>query len=317
MSNKIRAICDAARRTFVGDDAYWAQNLVTSTFSHIFEKEYPQMGWLHGGLLAMRQEVDPGAKEYNYLQMGSVTLAEIVSDRSTDLPEVDIEGSSTPRSIVTVGCSFSYSTQDLRQASMMGKLGVPFDIAERKANAAREGHDRRINQLLAFGNGPAGLFGVTNHPGIAVLNATTGNWITATAVQIAADFDIAYGQMIDSTNGVEIPDTAVVDPRIMARLKGLTWDSGNASNISTLQYLEAAYSVKFESEATMATASAAGGRALLLYNRNPDKAFGVMPLMLEPQPVMQAGLVFKVALESRFGGVASPYPLSLLRLDGI
>ena len=68
MSNKIRAICDAARRTFVGDDAYWAQNLVTSTFSHIFEKEYPQMGWLHGGLLAMRQEVDPGAKEYNYLQ---------------------------------------------------------------------------------------------------------------------------------------------------------------------------------------------------------------------------------------------------------
>lgn len=316
-SDRIKLICDSAQRLFVGDDAFYAGNLVNSTMTQIFELEYPELGWLNGGLLAMRQEVDPGAYSYDHLMMGSVGLAEIVSDRATDIPEVDIEGTRTPRSIVTVGCSFSFSTQDLRQSTMMGRQGVNLDIASRKAVTARKAHDRRINQLLALGNGPAGLFGITNHPGITVLPAITGAWQTATAAQIAADFEAAYLLMDAQTQGVEIPDSAVVSSTILARLRGLTWDAGNSSNISTLQYLETAWGVKFYAENTMRTASAAGGNALLLYNKSADKAFGVMPLILEASPVTQVGYVFKVAMESRFGGVSSPYPLSILRLDGI
>lgn len=315
--NKLEFVVDAAGRHFVGDDAFYARDLVNSTLSQIFEKEYPRLGWLHGGLLTMNQTVDPGARTYDYMTMGPVSLAEIVSDRGTDLPEIDIEGDRTPRKVVTVACSFSYSTQDLRQASMMSRSGVPFDIAARKANAAREGHDRRINQLLAFGNDAHGLYGVTNHPGIFVIPAITGNWLTATSAQIFADFDAAYGAMVDGTGGVELPDTCVIGDRLFARLRALTWDQGNSSNISTMQYLEDAYGVKFFAESTMATASAAGGNAMLMYRKDPEKVFGVMPLLLESQPVHQHALTFSVALESRFGGVSAPKPRSILRLDGI
>lgn len=315
--SKVEFILDAAQRSFHGDDAFYARDLVNTTLSKIYEKEYPKLGWLHGGLLQINQEADPGALTYNHLTMGDVGLADIVSPRSTDLPEVDVEGDSTPRKIVTVACSFSYSTQDLRQSTMMSRGGVNLDIAGRKANAARGGHDRRINQLLAFGDGAHGLYGVTNHPGIFAPPAITGNWLTATSAQIYADFDAAYGLMLDGTNDVEVPDTCVVDGRIIARLRGLTWDQGNSSNVSTLQYLEDSFEVKFHAERTMATASASNGRAMLMYNRDPEKLYGVMPMALVPQTAHQHGLVFSVALESRFGGVTSPAPRSILRLDGI
>jgi hypothetical protein len=42
-----------------------------------------------------------------------------------------------------------------------------------------------------------------------------------------------------------------------------------------------------------------------------------MPMVLRPMAPEQHGLTFKVVLESRFGGVMTPRPLSALRLDGV
>lgn len=319
MTNKYEEmIKDSVGRSFNKDDAFYAQDLVNSTLSRIFELEYPELGWLNGGLLDMSQEVDPGAASYSYLEMGGAGQAGLVAPNATDIPSVDLQGNQNIGAIATVACSFQYSTQDVRQAALQGRQGgFSFSIAERKARAAREAHDRKINALLATGDGGAGLRGITNHPGIFVLGATTGTWSTATAVQIAADFDAAYALMVGDTNGVETPDTCVVSPLVLARLKGLTWDAGNSSNISVMAYLETAYDVKFFKDATMAVASAASGNAMLMYRKGMDKAFGVMPLMLEVLPPEREGLVFKVVLESRFGGVAVPKPQSVLRLDGI
>jgi hypothetical protein len=319
MTNKYeKMIQDSVSRSFNKDDAFYAQDLVNSTLSRIFELEYPELGWLNGGLLDMSQEVDPGAASYSYLEMGGVGNAGIVSPNATDIPSIDLEGKLNVGAIATVACSFTYSTQDVRQAALQGRQGgFSFSIAERKARAAREAHDRVINGYLASGHGPSGLWGVTNHPGIFVENAGTGGWATATAVQIAQDFSDAYARMVGETHGVETPDTCVVSPLVYARLKGLTWDAGNSSNISVMEYLENAYEVKFSKEATMSTASAASGEAMMMYRKGMDKGFGVMPLLLDVLPPEREGLVFKVTLESRFGGVAIPKPLSYMRIDGI
>lgn len=319
MKNKnIEMILDSVARNFNKDEAFYAADLVNSTLSRIFELEYPELGWLNGGLLDISQEVDPGAASYSYLQMGGAGRAEIVADNATDIPLIDLHGDQNVGKIVTVAAAFTYSTQDVRQAALQGRNGgFAFSIAERKARAAREAHDRKINELLATGNGTLGLNGITNAPGIFILGATTGTWATATAVQIAQDFSNAYALMVGDTRGVETPDAAVVSPLVFARLKGLTWDAGNSSNISVMDYLEAAYDVKFFKDATMSTASAASGEAMMLYRRGMDKAFGVMPLLLDVHPAEKYGLSFKVVLESRFGGVAVPRPKSILRLDGI
>ena len=67
----------------------------------------------------------------------------------------------------------------------------------------------------------------------------------------------------------------------------------------------------------MGTAATGGGPAVMIYDRDPRKARAVMPMVLKPMAPEQHGLTFKVVLESRFGGVMTPRPLSALRLDGV
>ena len=122
--------------------------------------------------------------------------------------------------------------------------------------------------------------------------------------------------MIDATGGVEKPNMAVVSPGILARLRSLL-NSANASNISLKDYLEAAYEVTFHAEQTMTQAGPGSSNAMLLYRKDPQRVRVAMPLFLSPLTIQPVGLAFKCPMESRFGGVILPRPLSILRLDGI
>ena len=320
LTDKYKMIAEDAASMFGRFDAgegVFARNLVTATIQELFRFEYPETKWASGEMIDWVQGASDGASEIGYLQTGSVGGGEpgasaIVSHYATDIPEVDLNGDYHLTRVHTVACSFSYSTQEVRAARFQNL----FDIAQEKARSAKEKHDRDINALIAFGSSAHGLEGVTNGTGISVLPAITGNWATATPDQIRADFAEAYQSMIDATGGVEKPNMAVVSPGILARLRSLL-NSANASNISLKDYLEAAYEVTFHAEQTMTQAGPGSSNAMLLYRKDPQRVRVAMPLFLSPLPIQPVGLAFKCPMESRFGGVILPRPLSILRLDGI
>ena len=319
LNMRVRNVCDSVKSYYGHYDAaqsVFAANLVNATIQELFRYEYPTTRWANGDLIDFRTDIDRGALTYQYGQVGSVGSGEpgaegIVAHNATDIPEVDLNGEFPVGRIHTLACSFSFSEQDLDSARLQGM----FDLAAEKARAAKEKHDRDLNALIAFGSASHALEGITNGTGITVLPATTGNWATATALQITNDFAAAYDLMVASTGGVEEPDTAVLAPSIHARLMGL--QNSVASDVSVLTYLSEQYGIKFEKEASMSLADGEGGNAMLLYRRDRTKVSAVMPLYLEPTPPQFLGLVTKVVLRSRFGGVMIPRPLSILRLDGI
>jgi hypothetical protein len=319
LNQRIKNVCDSVGEYFGRMDAgegVFARNLVTATIQELYKFEYPSTRWANGELIDWQTGIDAGAKEFGYLQAGSVGGGEpgasgIVADNATDIPEVDVNGDYHLGRVHTVACSFSYSYQDLESARLQGL----FDMAQLKAQSAKEKHDRDLNALMAFGSAPHGLEGITNATGITVLPATTGNWATATALQINTDFSTAFDLIVAQSGGVEEPTHAVLSPGIFSRLKGL--QNSGASDVSVMSYIEDSYGIKFEKENTMATADASGGNAMLLYRKDRSRVAAVMPRYLTPVPVQFHGLSMKVVMWSRFAGIMVPRPLSILRLDGI
>ncbi len=304
-----------ARDAFRGDTqgGIFAQQLVRATFRELFRFEYPETKWMNGGLIDIDTSINEGATEYSFTELGHVGEAEIIADCATDLPMADLEGRNNLREIKTVGIAVKYSRQDIRTARMNGT----FDMAAEKAAAAREGHDRALNRFIRSGVPGTSLVGVTDQPGIIVANAVTGNWQTATALQIVADVTTAINAIINASDGVEVPDTVVMDTASYTRIS--TLQNSVASDITVLDYLRRVFPMirRWDWEPGMSTVSAGGGPALLAYRNDRMRMRAVFPMMMAATPPEARGLAFILNFETRYGGVMTPRPRSVLRLDGI
>lgn len=314
----IKNICDSVSQLamFRGDanDAIFARHLVQETLSELFTQEYTKTKWASGELMPINTSVNEGVREFSYFELGKVGKASIVADNATDIPSATITGDLTVQKVHTVATYFTYSTQDVRQARLQGM----FDLPAEKAAAAREAHDQEINSLIRIGNDGAGLEGFTNHSGIIVQTASTGGWATtATAAQIVDAFSTAAAFIKTNSDDVEDPTAAVFPVDIFTRIS--TLQNSIASDITVLEFLKKAWpEIRiWTSDTGMSTAGAGGTPAVMIYDRDPRKSRAVMPMVLRPMAPEQHGLTFKVVLESRFGGVMTPRPLSALRLDGV
>lgn len=314
---KIKNICDsvAGLPMFRGDTqtGIFAKQLVTATFRELFRFEFPETKWINGGLIPISTNLNEGATEYSYVEMEHSGRAEIVADAATDIPFADISGRNNLRGIKTIAVGVRYSRQDVRAARMQGL----FDIASEKAASAREAMDRTLDDLIRSGDAGAGLDGVVNQPGIIIQNAITGNWQTATAAQIVADVTAAINAVINQSAGVEVPNTALFDVASFTRLS--TLQNSIASDITVLEYLKRSFPMiqRWDWEPGLNVVSATGGPSMLVYRRDAMRMRAVFPMLMQAVPPEQKGLSFVLNFETRFGGVMTPKPRSVLRLDGV
>ena len=306
---------DAARKMATDDaQSVYAQHLVTATLQELFRFSYRNTPWANGELISISSNMDAGAASVAWLMVGDVGGADFVADNATDLPTSDVQGSLNINKAHTISTSIQYSTQDLRASSMSGLI----DIAQEKARAARQAHDRKVDEAIRLGNVGKGIIGICQAPGSWHVTAATGNWGTsATAAQIVSDFTVAYSTMFDGTSGVEEPDTMVIASSVYVRLA--TLQNSVASDKTVLEYLKMAFPAinLWKSDAGLNTAADDGGPCMLLYSRDSSKLKALMPLMFRPLPLEQSGLVYRMAFESRFAGLATPFPKSILSLQGI
>jgi hypothetical protein len=292
----------------------YAVQLVRATFRELFRFSYPETKWMNGGLIQRNTSINEGATEYSYTELQQTGRAQIVADNATDLPSADVNGRNNILPIKTVGISCTYSRQDVRTARMNGM----FDIVQEKVAAAREGHDRTLDDFILFGVPAHGLRGVVRQPGIIVQNAVNGAWTEATAAaDIIEDIRTALNSIMDLSDAVEVPNTALF-PVAAWNLLNRRIETGTDATI--LSYLRTAFPMitRWEWNVPLRLADQTGtGPAALFYRNDPMRMRAVFPMMMTPIPPEQRGLAFKLNFETRFGGVMTPRPRSVLRLDGI
>ena len=267
-------------------------------------------------LIPVDSTTAPGARTVTYEQYDSTGIAKIISNYADDLPTADVKGKEFHSTIKSIGNSYVYSKDDIRAAQFAGK-----PLNQRKANAAVEAHRQLMNKLAFFGDSEYGIQGLLTNANIpaapvAAGAATTLTWATKTADEILLDLNDAVSDMLDLTKGVEVPNTIVMP---IAQYNHIATTARSANSDTTiLQFFKGnnpGIEVLWATELKGAFTGATDG--FIVYNRNPDKLFLEVPMMVEVSPAQEKGLSYIVPVESKFGGCIVPYPLSLSFRRGI
>ena len=261
--------------------------------------------------IPVNNEAGPGAEAITYYQFDKVGMAKIVSDYASDLPRADVFGTKYTSPVESLGISFGYSMQEIRAAAMANR-----PLATMKANAAREAHERLVDQIGSLGDATSGLTGFINNANVPAGAATTGAWAAATADQIIDDMNEAVQSVINTTNAVEAPNTILlpIDAFTIVNQRRIP-----DTEITILQFFlrNNAWIRNVDHWYRLAGAGAGATDRMVCYRRDPSKLELHIPQEFETFPVQEKGLTFEVPTHSRIGGTVFYKPLSAVYRDGL
>lgn len=284
--------------------------------SGTYDIKYPQLKATQ--LIPVSTDAGTGAETITYTQYDSVGIAKIIANYADDLPRADVTGKQFTRKVRSVGNSYGYSIQDIRNAMQAGK-----SLDQRKAEAARRAHDVKVNSVAFYGDAEYGLYGLLNHPNVPlyVLPADGEGGSTKfkdkTPDQVLRDMNGMVQQMIKVTKGIETPDTFMLPTDIIAYLNSTPRSSVSDTTIMEFFLKTNGYVTSIEGVTELSGAGAGGSDALILYRKDPMALTLEIPQPFEQFPPQSENMSYVVNCHSRIGGVIVYYPLSLIKAEGI
>ncbi len=294
------------------ESAFFAREL-----EHIKAKTYdivyPQ--WLARDFIPVSHEAGPGALSITYYQYTKVGLAKLISDYADDLPRADVFGKRFNSPVEGIGGSYGYNLQEIRSSQMAGTA-----LPQRKANAAREAFEERVDYIGCFGDTKTGLGGFLNNANVPVTTLTAGGggdeeWPKKTPDEIIKDMSDIQGATRAATKGREIPDTLLVEDAVYTHLSSTPRSSQSDTTIAEFLLRSIPNLATIAPWWRLAGAGAAGVNRGVYYTRNPDKVTLEIPQEFEQLNVQERNLEFVVPTHGRIGGVIYYYPLSARYID--
>lgn len=257
-------------------------------------------------------EVDVGAETWTYRQWDWRGMAKIVANYADDLPLVDALVKEFPQRIVDIADAYQWSIKDLRRAA---KSGVPIDT--KKAQAARNAIERKMDDIAAFGDTASNIPGFLNNANVPVVNLTNGAWLsTATADEIMADLFELEQAIIDQSEEVHEADTLLLPTAHYGKIATTKFSTN--SDFTILQwFLKNAQTIKTVGRWNKLATADGGSPRALAYQRSPDVVELMIPLEFEQLPPEKRNLTYLVACLGRIGGVCWYRPLAAAYGDGI
>lgn len=259
----------------------------------------------------VNNEAGPAAESITYYQFDKVGMAKIIADYANDLPRADVFGQKFTSPVESLGISFGYSIQEVRAAAMAQR-----SLPTMKADAAREAHERLVDQIGSLGDASTGLTGFLNNANVPTGSALNGAWATSTSDQILEDMSEAVTSMINSTNAVESPDTMLlpIDAFTVVNQRRI-----QGTEITILQFFlrNNAWIRNVDHWYRLTGAGAGSTDRMVTYRRDPSKMELHIPQEYETFPVQEQGLSFEVPTHSRIGGTVFYKPFAAQYRDGL
>jgi hypothetical protein len=267
-------------------------------------------------LIPVDTTTNPGAKTVTYNQYDSTGIAKIIANYADDLPTADAKGVQITNNIVSIGNSFIISLEDIRAARFANK-----PLEQRKANSAAKAHLQEMNKLAFFGNSSYGITGWLTNPSVdnnfvSGANAAARLWSGKTPTQILSDLNESVTFIIDSTNGVEYPDTIVMPIAQYQLIANTQMAPGTDTTI--LQFFarnNPLITVTWANELKGAFTGALDG--FVTYTKNQNKFWQEIPQVFEMFAPQYDNLAYKIPCHSKHGGTIIAYPQSQVFRRGI
>lgn len=291
------------------------QRQLESIKSKTYDVQYPELKARR--LFPVSFEAGTGAESIVFYTYDQAGMAKVIQSYADDLPRADVVASESVTRIKSLGASYGYSIQEIRNAAM---AGIP--LQQRKANAARRAILQRENKIAYFGDATYNISGFLSNPNILTYTVPVGastqtEWNTKTPDEILADLNGIVHNIVETTLEVETPDTLLL-PVGQYNYIASTARSANSDKTILSYFLENNQYVQEVIAVNELKGSGTGGAdQYVAYRRDPDKLTLEIPQEFEQFPPESRGLEEVVACHERIGGVIIYYPLSVCKGEGI
>lgn len=299
-----------------GESAFFTREL-EFVKTRSFDTKYKQLKAMNG-LLPISTEAGNGMTEITYRKFSMVGFAKIIADYAHDFPRVDVYGEEATVKIKGIGDSYGYSIKEIRSSRQTGKR-----LDQRRADTARRAIEEKIDAIAWAGSTVDGLQGFINYPGITEYTVPadgTGNsklWSTKTPDQIVRDISKLIAAVVSTTNGIEQPDTLLLDLTHWQQLATTRMGSANDTTILEFVMKTNPYLKKIDWLNELATAGANGVARMICYSNDKEHVTLEIPQAFEAFDPVQKGMEFEIPCHAETAGVIVYYPLSVAFGDGI
>lgn len=290
--------------------------------NHVKAKTYDQKVPPNNAMqvFPVNMDTDPGADTVSYDGYSDVGMAKIIANYADDLPRADVKGERQTVKVYAIGTSYGYSTKDIRRAKMAGK-----PLTSQRAAAARRANDAKINAVAFKGDPEYGIKGICDVPNITAYvpasvakgEGTSTKWADKTADQILADLNGVVNAIVDSTNGVELPDTILLPIAQYNYISTLKVPDSEGKTVLSFFLANSPYIKNIKPIHELKGLGTGGVDVGICYRYDPEALELNLPLGYTQYAPQQKNLEFVVPCESSCAGVIVFYPLSVAKFEGI
>ena len=300
--------------------ALWFQKELEQVIANQYERKYPEMKMSSGAMIPIRSTVPRGKKTGSYKMYDFVGVAKWLTTGSwKDIPKASVSAARATFSVHEFNLGYGWELGELEEAQA---TGTPLEQFE--AQSVRMGMDKFLNDVGMYGDANKGIHGITNVPNMTVIDAAAGTggairWSVTggtakTALEMVADIALAIRTMRSVTNQVHRPNRCWIPPSF--------WEATNRvvianTAVTVRKYLADNYpDIAFDEVNELEDAGTNGVPCMIFAHlSSPDELWLEVPIPFEQHGPFQDGLSYGVATRESTGGVITPYPMALLRMD--
>lgn len=299
-----------------GESAFFTREL-EYVKTRSYDTKYKQLKAING-LLPISTEAGNGMTEITYRKFTMIGFAKIIADYAHDFPRVDIYGEEATVKIKGIGDSYGYSIKEIRSSRQTGKR-----LDQRRADTARRAVEEKIDSIAWNGSALDGLNGFINYPGITEATVPADGtgasklWSVKTPDQIVRDITNLFAAVVTTTNGVEQPDTLLLDLDHWQKIATTRMGSANDTTILEFVMKTNPYIKRIEWLNELKTAGASGTSRMMCYANDKEHLTLEIPQAFEQFDPVQKGMEFEIPCHAETAGVIVYYPLSIAFGDGI
>lgn len=258
-----------------------------------------------------------GTSEITYRRYTEAGQAKLIANYAKDFPRADVYGEEQTVKVFDIGASYGYNIKEIRESALTGKR-----LDQRRATAARNAIERKLNDMTLVSNKEAGTYGILDFPGLteSTLPADgeggSKQWAKKDADKIIRDINIILSSVIEPTKGVEVPNSLLLPLNVYTALQSRRLGTTESS---LLKYIKDNFPMftRIDWLNELGTIGAGGTGRIMVGCFDEEHCENQIVNQFEQGDVEQEGMEYKIPCMASTAGVIVYYPGAFAYADGI
>jgi hypothetical protein len=303
---KVLDVHDAKLRFDDDKDVLFLARELQAIKARTYDIKFAELKAANGALFPISNEGGNWAESITYRQHDMRGSAKLMANYGDDSPRSDISRKEFSVLVRPIRGSFGYSIQEIRAAQ-----ANQTNLTQMKARSAKRSIDQEIQRIALFGDSEHGLNGFITHPDITSYtlpndgSGSSTKFVDKTPDQVLRDLHAMSAQVNVTSNGVFSADTLLLPLSVYEDIKTrriqdqpetiLNFFLKTATTIRNVEPLNELTVANSQGNLTLDTA--------IMYKRDPEMLTLELPVMFQ--------------VHARIGGMNIPYPLAVIKAEGV